>query len=69
VNWIVHRVAISDEYDDGLIDVKTEWSARDLVDAHKVLDVCDRVREKESPDENDMKPRNPSPPNSSIITP
>lgn len=54
VPWWIHRIATSEEYSDGLIDVKNEWSTRDLYHAHKVLDVYAKVEEQ---NRNDTDPK------------
>jgi hypothetical protein len=47
VNWLVHRVVISDEYGDPLPTVKRSWTAGDLADAHRVLDDVQREQKRQ----------------------
>ena len=39
VDWWIHRIASSTKYSSGLIEIQTQWSLLDVLDAHQVLDV------------------------------
>lgn len=41
VCWPIHRVATSERYCSSLLEVQTQWSLDDLMDAIEVLDMYD----------------------------
>jgi len=43
VDWWVHRIAASERYSSGLIEIQTQWSLDDLLDAWLVLDAYDKI--------------------------
>lgn len=50
VPWWIHRVATSEEYNDGLHTVRNKWSTLDLYHAHKALDVFADLKEENQPE-------------------
>lgn len=50
VHPLIHRVASSKEYSDRLIDVKREWTCKDLADALWWLDAINEASQPEKPD-------------------
>jgi len=50
VHPLIHRVASSKHYSDRLIDVKREWTCRDLAHALLWLDAITEASEVEKPD-------------------
>ena len=38
---------ISGKYTDSLVDIQERWSMRDLLDAHDVLDLYERIEQRE----------------------
>jgi hypothetical protein len=44
LNWFVWRVATHERSRASLIEIQTEWSLADLVDAHMALDVHDELQ-------------------------
>lgn len=45
VCWLIHRVATSKRYSSGLIEIQTQWSLDDVMDAIEVLDMYDSLDE------------------------
>jgi len=47
VDWWTHIIATSGKYNDRLIDIEGKWSVRQLVAAHRVLDVWQQIEKPE----------------------
>ena len=43
IRWEVHRVATNQKYTSSLIEIQTQWSIDDVLDAHAVLDTFERL--------------------------
>ncbi|MFU8802624.1 MAG: hypothetical protein ACNA8W_02335 [Bradymonadaceae bacterium] len=43
VDWWIHIIATSGKYSDRLIDIENHWSVRQIVAAHRVLDVWTEI--------------------------
>lgn len=46
VDWQIHRIASSEYYSSSLIEIQTQWSLEDLLDATIVLDARAKLEER-----------------------
>ena len=49
VDWWLHMVATSGRYNDGLWEIEHRWSVRQLVAAHRVIDVWIEIDKANAP--------------------
>lgn len=45
---MIHRVASSGRYSDGLVAIQLDWSIDDVLDANDVLDMFERLEDKQA---------------------